>query len=620
TVQSIPQYVGRTFRGTLDSPEVQGRTFNAALCLEGTEPKENYPSWHHQRLLITFKTGGAAFDPFDDSPTTAAVPSPADTRAHVRRQILASIGRAFLYRIRTALFSLFILDSTFRFLRWDRSGVFVTEKMDYVKDPTTLIKLLTGFLMLDSESQGVDLSVRLIPEATEEWEEMKRVGTNPNHFDVPELSYEPGSVLPDDVARHPKVPISPEQNTSPLDVPPERPVRHTQRPVPGSFIWAHAKLLFARSLDESWPWYAIELDGEQYWVGRPLYQIDSVVSRGTRGYVAYNPKTRRFCFLKDTWRWFHEDRMEEGAVLRTLNQARVRHVPTLVAHGYPGTFPHTTRVADHLLSYCTLDEGVAIDGRPPKRRAPRDDNKVQFIHRHAHYRIVVEEVCLPLDVFRSSRQLLSIIRDSMEAESDAIAYCKLIHGDISSGNILICPGLDLSQDGHLRVDWFGMLNDWELARYVSNTASPQRTERMGTFKYMSLATLSDPKHVVTVADEIESHANVLLYNGVKYLPHNVSTESFLKDYFGLDWSTPETGDLASNTRWRIAKLGELLFGETLLLFGKDGSSNLPLNTAIGLAFKWIGARARIRDYENKKSKSLAQPRDIPAPSQRLRLD
>ncbi|KAH9938807.1 uncharacterized protein BXZ73DRAFT_26568, partial [Epithele typhae] len=491
---------------------------DAALYLEGTKPKEGRPSWHHQRLLITFKTGGAAFDPFDDS-AAAAASSPANNRAHVRRQIIASVGCSFLYRIRTALFSLFVLDSTFRFLRWDRSGVFVTERIDYVKDPTTLIKLLTGFLMLDAESQGIDPSVRLIPEATKEWEEMKRVGTNPIYFDVPELSYEPGSVVPDDRSTSP-----------PPDASPERPVRHTQHPAPGSFVWAHARLLFARSLDHSWPWYAIKLDGEHYWVGRPLYQIDSVVSRGTQGYVAYNPKTRRFCFLKDTWRRLHEDRMEEGAVLSILNQARVRHVPTLVAHGYPGTSPHTTRVADHL-SHCTSNEDVATDERPSKRPAPRDDNELLSIHRYAHYRIVVEEVCLPLDVFRSSRQLLSIIRDSMEAESDAIVYCKLIHGDISSGNILICPGFDLSQDSLLRVDWFGMLNDWELARYVSNAASPQRTERMGTFKYMSLATLSDPKHVVTVADEIESHANVLLYNGVKYLPHNVVTESFLKDYF-----------------------------------------------------------------------------------------
>ena len=50
---------------------------------------------------------------------------------------------------------------------------------------------------------------------------------------------------------------------------------------------------------------------------------------------------------------------------------------------------------------------------------------------------------------------------------------------------------------------------------------------------MSVASISDATHITTVADEIESFFNVILYNALRYLPHNIQddTQTFIRRYF-----------------------------------------------------------------------------------------
>ena len=51
-------------------------------------------------------------------------------------------------------------------MRWDRSGVFVTQKMSYVEDPAPLVEMLLGFSILDEESQGVNPTVTPVEEGS----------------------------------------------------------------------------------------------------------------------------------------------------------------------------------------------------------------------------------------------------------------------------------------------------------------------------------------------------------------------------------------------------------------------------------------------------------------------
>ena len=88
----------------------------------------------------------------------------AASRTKAREHLLAYADRVFVHQHRTALFSLFVNGSEFRFMHWDRSGVFVTQKMNYVEDPAPLVETLLGFSILGEESQGVDPTVTPVKE------------------------------------------------------------------------------------------------------------------------------------------------------------------------------------------------------------------------------------------------------------------------------------------------------------------------------------------------------------------------------------------------------------------------------------------------------------------------
>ncbi|EJF59424.1 hypothetical protein DICSQDRAFT_22180, partial [Dichomitus squalens LYAD-421 SS1] len=103
---------------------------------------------------------------------------------------------------------------------------------------------------------------------------------------------------------------------------------------------------------------------------------------------------------------------------------------------------------------------------------------------------------------------------------DVTVKSKILHCDISSGNILILPTFVLQQEGDmtLRVTWRGILADWELSKPISRGEEVNqalRPKRTGTWRYMSVASLMDALHIVQTADEIESFFNVLLYNVIR---------------------------------------------------------------------------------------------------------
>ena len=70
-------------------------------------------------------------------------------------------------------------------MRWDRSGVFVTQKMNYVEDPAPLVEMLLGFSILDEKSQGVDPTVTLVEEGSHDWKLMDEVAEHPGALCFP---------------------------------------------------------------------------------------------------------------------------------------------------------------------------------------------------------------------------------------------------------------------------------------------------------------------------------------------------------------------------------------------------------------------------------------------------
>ncbi|KAI9438425.1 hypothetical protein F5148DRAFT_1293949 [Russula earlei] len=105
----------------------------------------------------------------------------------------------------------------------------------------------------------------------------------------------------------------------------------------------------------------------------------------------------------------------------------------------------------------------------------------------------------PLSMFGSTRELCQVIRDAMIAHMDAYDKAKILHRDVSAGNILIAP------------DRSGLLIDWDMSKRVDVTQQRQHSHT-GTWQFISTGLLLHP-HARShqISDDIESFYWVLIY-------------------------------------------------------------------------------------------------------------
>ncbi|KDQ32581.1 hypothetical protein PLEOSDRAFT_1032153, partial [Pleurotus ostreatus PC15] len=223
-----------------------------------------------------------------------------------------------------------------------------------------------------------------------------------------------------------------------------------------------------------------------------LADPDSPLGRATRGYPALEvtdglekAKDAPLVFLKEQWR---SKAIERGeiAILRELNKHGVEHVPTFVCGG---DLPDQVTQTDVFANEIGRIGGKAIDQR-------------------THVRFVVKEVGRPLESFSSSKEMFRAIHDAFQGHKQAYDKCKLLHRDVSGGNIL------LVKDG-------GILNDWDMAVNVEEVErGPRAHERTGTWAFMSIDLLRGERRPHKVSDDLESFFWVVLYYSLLYLPHN----------------------------------------------------------------------------------------------------
>jgi hypothetical protein len=108
-------------------------------------------------------------------------------------------------------------------------------------------------------------------------------------------------------------------------------------------------------------------------------------------------ETQKAVVIKDTWRYDVEDIRKEGDIYAKLcaEPNPVKNIPIVLDAGdVPG---QATRVSDY-------------DDRS-------DADKVDVtLTRHVHHRIFFETVGFPLKTWRNAKQLVRLIRDSIEGE------------------------------------------------------------------------------------------------------------------------------------------------------------------------------------------------------------
>ncbi|KAI9065691.1 hypothetical protein FKP32DRAFT_1590337 [Trametes sanguinea] len=594
-----------------DKPEIDdvndlGQEVDAAFCREGDVPTDGQSRWVDQLISVEIKRYAANEDPFDDCEDRNHNAT-SDERSKARGQIITDAEVVFRVQHRAFLFTLLVFGRNFRLFRWDRSGTIVTHAIDYVAHPDVLCEVLWRMSLQSDEQLGLD------PSATR---------LRPHDCDYKLMDFY-AQERAADLDTHERV-LTAEECQTMGDQP----------------VFKYVRSLFKHSLAPSWPRYVLEVpfkDGvRKFLVCRSIFYADGMVGRGTRGYVAFDCQTRKFVWLKDAWRVCSKQLMLEGAVLEKLNKDGVEHVPTLLCHG--DIREQTTMTSDiweqsyaaaaaaaaaageavpspH--SPCSLPSTPPVAPQTSKSSRPRKRSRAameaeetrgkeeETVRQQRHYRMVVQEVTLPLSQFSCGRQLVSIIIDCVKAHGAAFEKSKIMHRDISGGNILIHPTVQqVGEDGQsLGVIWEGLLSDWELSKPLSIPDSlqpPCQPPRTGTWPFLSVAMLSAKPKAVELPDELESFFHVLLYYAVRYLNSNLSccdAPGFIESYFH-DYSRRAGAYTCGIVKARTVRDARLEVGWNEAL-----KFNSPLDKVFRTLLLWLKARYEVRAYHFRQSEA-----------------
>ncbi|KAI0767026.1 hypothetical protein C8Q74DRAFT_1203896, partial [Fomes fomentarius] len=340
------------------------------------DPKTRFAAtdWSTLEIPIEAKTSINA-DPFS-SKDPDGVPD-SEERKKTFGQILSYSELLFQNQHRNFHFLVLFLGHFSRIVRIDRSGIFATERFNYVNDPDNkLPTFLRKYSELSRKQRGHDPTVERV---------------------------KPG------LAKRMRDTLTAAQKAAAASGDGDN----------------HVLKLFGDSLKDDYPWWKLQVHDEitgkimSYAVAKPHFQAPGVRGRGTRGYVALPINSNgtlgdKFVYLKDAWRVKHEAIAKEGATLKYLNDNEILYVPTLLCHGdLPGQVTQAPDVWKDL---------------HPGEVCPLKD--------HQHYRIVVKEVGKPLSEVECGSQLFKALYHCTRAHQAAYNV-GIIHRDISAGNILL---------------------------------------------------------------------------------------------------------------------------------------------------------------------------------------
>ncbi|KAI0368182.1 hypothetical protein BV20DRAFT_948573 [Pilatotrama ljubarskyi] len=662
-------YVARLSRCKADLSDDTGSKVDGALYPPERDPGDSErPDWTHCRLYLEFKTGDISYDPWDDRPKKSSEAEPS-SRAKVRSQLTAYAQNTFLYQHRTALLSLFIIGEQFRALWWDRSGVTVSRKVNYIDEPESLLGLIWHYVQLSDQGQGIDPTATHIEENSEAFLLMDELAKPDPALDMDYL--EPGTEHINTEFSRPSVPVGtpPCSAGSPTTSTSEgRPEQSSKKQVhcftdpdlpepkddgADPRVFRYVREAFRDSLAPGWPRYKLRVgqDDRVFLVAKPFFKSSSMFGRVTRGYVAIDPLTRRFVFLKDSWRPYYKGVEPEGTYLQVFSEDPDMVVPTVICHGdvrqqqaFNALYQEEVEraIAEQRIhpagprQLSDSSTSVSNETMTKKRRRADDDdgeassagttspqpnagtvNTISSDHslrRHMHYRIAVKEVCLAFSEFRTTKQLIRLMYDCIATHHWAYARYNLLHRDVSAGNVLILPTLRMSASGREVVVWRGLLTDWELAKSVAEAENDRarQPERTGTWQFMSVDYVDSYwTRPVVVADELESFLHVLLFYAVRYLPNTLpDVTEFVINYF--DTFQRQRG---CERRWsghakRSAMETKIIKSQSVILrfLKTTGDVGNPLNTLVYRLLELLGARYEVLNFNQALSQKEGMER------------
>ncbi|KAF8548211.1 hypothetical protein OG21DRAFT_789751, partial [Imleria badia] len=420
-------------------------------------------------LWIEFKANkdGAPFhDPRDDTVESRLSTikdgsfTPAIAEAIMARgQLARYAGAQHSLQFRHFSFSIVVHGDHARFLRWDPSGTVVTAAFNYRTNPRLMAKFLWRFDHLSPKQRGNNVSIQPAKLAAKvDARVREQLGMKDKK--IPLYKYEvPGL----DRMGYAYGPRPPSQNRSLVS-------RCT------------------RSLAVYWiP--AENVDGATGSYGeRDERDADAQTGQDKEKKGPWSEP--RVIYMKDTWRFLSDlpdvDVMAEHEIYAILHDHGTPNIPEHVAGGDVGG--GRTQAQD-------LVDAPWLCVKP--RISP-----------YQHYRLVHRIVGRTLFKFECTNQLVTAVFDALKAHSHAFNSAKIMHRDISAGNII------LTDEGR------GLLIDWELAKLMDEVGS-RRPDRTGTWQFMSANLLQYPGKMHTLKDDLESFLHVLAWMMLRYVPAGV---------------------------------------------------------------------------------------------------
>ncbi|KAF9027320.1 hypothetical protein BDZ89DRAFT_1066995, partial [Hymenopellis radicata] len=401
---------------------------------------------------------GLAFSSSSNASAESAIPDilimendwPAESKSQLglktRGQIASYAGITMFLSYRKHFMSVVLFGEYARLIFWDRRGAIVSRRFNYQKgDDKILFEFYLRFSQLTTEQRGHDPTV---VELDEDDSDAKAALVQFKKYDRDMW--------------HCNAEMKPLKR--PEGLPKDRFLRMIVK--------------FGDSAERS------------FIIPAPIFETTclSPFSRSTRRSLANEreqfkkSKHGSLLFMKDYWREDSPRTRPEAEIYGILAEKNVPHVATMVVGGDVEGMRTKTQEACLKRSAFPLGDHTYF----------RFQNPLQC------HRIFLDTIARDLSAFGNCRVLVNCVADAMEADECAFAYARILHRDISSGNIMITPA-------HR-----GILIDWDLAYLLQG----------GNEKQSVVHTLDDDK---------ESAFWVLVYVALRYLKHPLEpTELYLK--------------------------------------------------------------------------------------------
>jgi hypothetical protein len=275
--------------------------------------------------------------------------------------------------------------------------------------------------------------------------------------------------------------------------------------------------------------------GKLYLENQPIASREDLVGTGTTCYRARMPDSNRWSYvLKFKWRWARERPEDE-----LLKLAKKKCVWGAVS----------------------LDYYEEVDSTANLRRGLRWGRQKKFVRMHFRKRngsvkgqrqeaicntdglveyteetdnlfqnrilacIVTSPVGRPLHTFQSLLELLQVFRDAIKCHRSLCYDAKILHQDISPGNMIILDGQDEGKPQGILIDLDSAI---ELAEGVGTELGIT-----GTRPFMAIGVLKSERH--TYRHDLESFLYVFLWTIITNHTENPPETSKLRQWSGGDW-------------------------------------------------------------------------------------